>query len=428
MINPFNRRPLGLHFFFLLAVVLHMVAVLALRHYEKPRLWENGAIASNLWSSQGFNASFSRENEPTSWQAPAYPYLLYYSYLFLGPQPSAYFILSLLQAIATATMVYPMAWLTHRWFGRPGLLYAALLTCLMPLYCWYSTRLHHTAFVMTLHPWLVWAWLKLSDKTEASPQHLLFALFTGLTTGVAGLFQPVLLAPFGLLSGWGLGRALFLWRPRQAGPILLAGLCTLLVLTPWTVRNYHVHHRLILIKNSFGKEFWMGNNPHATGTSYAVGGKDEITHVYPPQAMQFKGQVSEMELMNRLSAEAWSYIKQHPFQTLQLSAKKFIWFWTLSPKNLVRSSGEAEALAFRWGQFAYWVLFVLLAAWAAWRVKHWPREYLAVLALYAILYSSVYALTHVGQARFRGEIEFLIIPAVAAGLVSLKKQVSAPQS
>ena len=44
-----------------------------------------------------------------------------------------------------------------------------------------------------------------------------------------------------------------------------------------------------------------------------------------------------------------------------------------------------------------------------------PREYLVVLGLYAGVFSLIYGLTHVGQPRYRGEVEFMFLPAVGAG-------------
>jgi hypothetical protein len=44
------------------------------------------------------------------------------------------------------------------------------------------------------------------------------------------------------------------------------------------------------------------------------------------------------------------------------------------------------------------------------------REYLAVLALYMAVYSAIYGMTHVGQVRFRGEMEYIFLFGTAAGL------------
>ncbi|MBE3123798.1 MAG: hypothetical protein IMZ65_03260 [Planctomycetes bacterium] len=58
---------------FVAALVLRIVAILALGHYQHPTLWENGVIARYLLDGCGFCMDFSRAGELSSWQAPAYP-------------------------------------------------------------------------------------------------------------------------------------------------------------------------------------------------------------------------------------------------------------------------------------------------------------------------------------------------------------------
>ena len=400
------------------AFVFYALVVFGVGHYRTPTLWENGLIAENMWDGRGFSANFSGRVEPTSWQAPGYPCLLVAAWSVWGRTPAAHLVVSLFQAAALAGALLPMRWLARRWFGPRVVAWVTVVALGLPLYAWYATRLHHTALVMALHPWLVWGWLTWPDRARAGA-----GLGLGLLTGVAGLFQPVLLAVFGLLSG---ARCLVAVARRQfrvAGHVLLAGGVTLAVLVPWTVRNYEVHGRLLLVKNSFGKEFWMGNNPHATGTGYVAGGGEEITAAHPPRAFERRGELSEMQMMDALQAEGMDCVRSDPSGFAWRTLRKILWFWTLVPAEYVRSSFGGEALTFRWVHAGYWFLFVALAGVAAVGRRPWPREYASVLGLYGVVYSLVYGLTHVGQARFRGEIEFMLLPAVAVALAWIADRV-----
>ena len=86
-------------------------------------------------------------------------------------------------------MVFPIARLTKRWFDEETATLARLVTCVMPLYAWYATRLHQPALVMAFHPWLVAGWIALPERRS-----FLAAAGVGALNGVAGLFQPTLLA------------------------------------------------------------------------------------------------------------------------------------------------------------------------------------------------------------------------------------------
>jgi hypothetical protein len=402
---------------FIVSLLLHLAVVLAFGHYKHPVLWENGMIADNIYGGRGFSANFSLPIEPTSWQAPGYPYMITASWLLFGQGPAAYLFISVVQCLLLASMIWPMTALSRRWFPTIPILVVQVLTVLGPLYLWYGTRIHHTAFVMALYPWVLWGWLECVQKGRWQ------AFLVGAGTGLFALLQPVILGAFGIIGLVLLGQAVRKRYWEKVILLLIAGLAVLMTLTPWTIRNYQVHGRLLLIKSSFGKEFWMGNNPNATGTGYALGGAEEITNVYPPKCFEFRGKVSEIKLMNAMQQEATAWIKTNPRKFLSLTAHKIIWFWTLPPKDRVRSTGDAEALLFRGVYMTYWVALIALAITGC-ALRRPSSEYLWILALYIFFYSTVYGLTHVGQARFRGEIEFLFLPAAASGIFLILRGLS----
>jgi hypothetical protein len=395
---------------FIVSFFLHLAVVIAIRHYEQPRLWENGSIATNLFEGKGFSADFSYSVEPTSWQAPGYPVLLVAFWKTIGQVPLTYFIISTLQCLALAAMIWPMGWLSRRWFPSVPPVLVQAIVVLAPLYLWYGTRIHHSAFVMAAHPWLVYGWLKCSHESFGK------AIGIGALTGLVALFQPTILGLYGMC-----GIVLicqFVWQRdwRSFAILATAGTTVVLCLVPWTVRNYQIHGKLILIKSSFGKEFWMGNNPHATGTGYAIGGEEEITNKYPPKSfIELRGKVPEIELMAALQKEAMDFVKAHPDQFLKLTGEKILWFWTVAPKDRVRTTGAAEAIVFRGLYMVCWATLAALGIWGL-IVARPKREYLLLTIYICLFFSLIYGLTHVGQARFRGELEFIFMPAAAAAL------------
>lgn len=401
---------------FIVALIVHVSVVFLVGHYKHPVLWENGNIAGSLANGKGFSILFSRPDEPTSWQAPGYPYLLCGAWKCLGAHPTTYLLISLLQAVLVSSMVFPVSWLTKRWFGPSASVVALWIVCFMPLYGWYPTRLHQPALVIFFHPWLLAGWLRLYDKSTAGR-----AVTIGAGTGVAGLFQPVMLAVFGIVAIV-LGLKTLI-RRKVAGilVVVLAGICTLVVLTPWTIRNYRVHHRLVPIKNSFGKELWMGNNPNATGSAFALKGQKDIFQAFPPKCMSLWGKVSEIEFMDAMLREALDYIREAPGAFVMRTAKKIVWFWTAVPPSYLRSFGDAEAVRFWWLHTGYWIGFLALMVLAWWKGGSFVSEYNTVLGVYIFVYSITYGLTIVGNARFRGEIEYIFIPAVAAGVICLNR-------
>ena len=422
MVRPLDNFPqmsifqlplLSLRNLFWVSLVFHVMIILALRNYVHPSIWENGLIATHLYSGLGFVSGFSFPDEPTAWQAPGYPYLLDWSWHFFGFHSiTGYLVISLLQALAVTSAVFPMVWLTRRWFDEKTAMIAGIVTVFMPLLAWYASRIHHTAFVMAIHPWLVWAWVAASGGRS-----WWIAILAGVLTGLAALFQPVLLPAFGGVSAFLLLKSVLARDWNASTHIIVGGGLTLLVLVPWTIRNYEVFHQFVVVKDSFGKEFWAGNNPHATGTAYTEGGVDVFIR-YPAQAAQLMGSMPEIYVMNALEKEATNYIMQKPSAFVKRTLKKFVWYWTITPANLERPTSGGEAIKFRGLQATYWFLYVVLMVIAAFR-RPWPKEYIMIMVILSVVYSSVYSLTFVGQARFRGEIEYIFLPAVACGIMTL---------
>lgn len=398
---------------FAAALLVRLAAVLALGHYRNPTLWENGIIARYLLDGCGFCLDFSRPGELSSWQTPAYPLFLAAAWRLFGQSATAHLIISIIQACALASMVFPVRWLARRWCGDRAGTVAMWLTTVMPLYVWYATRLHQAGFVMAAHPWLISCWLRLSDRGGSAR-----GLLTGAASGLAGLFQPILLLLSGAIGAAALVAALVGRRRREVVALLMAAVAAVAVLAPWTVRNYRVHGRFVPIRDSFGKEFWMGNNPHATGTGYVEGGAVEITYAHPPKALALKGHVPEIELMDAMFAEGLEYVRADLPAFATRTLRKIWWFWTMTPARLVRSSQGGEALTFRWLHLGYWLGFLVFSVLALARGPRVRREYVMVLMLYLLTYSVLYGITHVGQARYRGEMEFVLLPLVVTGLVA----------
>jgi hypothetical protein len=53
---------------------------------------------------------------------------------------------------------------------------------------------------------------------------------------------------------------------RQVVPVVAAAVAMILVLAPWTVRNYQLFHRVVPVAQSAGYNLWKGFNPYTNGS------------------------------------------------------------------------------------------------------------------------------------------------------------------
>lgn len=421
---------------FLAALLIHSATVVFLNDWQYPKWVEDGAIASSMYDGKGFSIwpkaeqrfytmeAKSRAAEkvarggripfselhPTSLHAPGYPFFLFILWKLFGRGPTGYLAISIIQALLASSMVFPLYWLTRRWFGEKSAALAMWITCLLPIYAWYATRFFSVAVFIPLHPWLLLAWVRL--KEQSSPGR---GLLAGCCTGLAALFQPMVLAIFGLLGLAGLARALMAGQTRAILGYGLAAMVVMLVLAPWTIRNYRVNGEFMVIRSGAGP-FWVGNNPHANGTAVIEGGRQDVYVAFPPQCVSLGTELDETAYHRALRQEALDYIGHAPGAFIGRTLKKVAWFWTWVPEKFVNRAFEKPGLKFRMLQIGYWVILVALAV-GAWMYRRpFPADYRLILCIYVLVGSVTYGLLHVGQARFRGEIEYIFIPAAACGL------------
>ena len=159
-------------------------------------------------------------------------------------------------------------------------------------------------------------------------------IIAGLCMGVSLLIEPVIIV---------LVFSFFVWSclkydiSKTIKKYLIMIIIAIGIITPWTIRNYIVHDRLIFIKSSFGYEFWIGNNPHATGT--ATG----ISSDYPPLCGPKFDNHTEIECNQMMLYESLKWIKNNPGNFMVLSLKKVFYFWWYPPASILpQDEGDAS--------------------------------------------------------------------------------------
>jgi hypothetical protein len=191
---------------------------------------------------------------------------------------------------------------------------------------------------------------------------------------------------------------------------------TLIVITPWTIRNYSVHQQFVFMSANSGFNFWTGNNPFTTGSGHEVYTEKAYAfmnkapgenlpqfqemHRYPlpPQIADKVDIIDEVELDRLLYQAGLDYVLEHPQEWAQLmwiKFKGFVWFRL----NIGNRYDEAWTLYYK---YLYGLLLPLFIAGLYLSATKW-RRYLLLYFLFGF-YTGFYTLYHV-QMRFRWEIE-----------------------
>jgi 4-amino-4-deoxy-L-arabinose transferase-like glycosyltransferase len=212
------------------------------------------------WLAQGYGYVYDLETQrPTAAWPVGYPAFLGMLFVFTGPQ---LIVAQLANVALSVFIVYQTYVLGRRLDGTATALLAALLLAVLPGFIVYSSLLNADLLFMAL----TLAALNLTLlPLPAGSANLYGGLLVGLCTGAAALTRstglmllPLLLLLHWLLRGHTHRRALLAW-----GVMLVIG--TGAVVLPWATRNYVQFGRIIPISTNGGVNFWIGNNPHASG-------------------------------------------------------------------------------------------------------------------------------------------------------------------
>ncbi|HTS58083.1 MAG TPA: glycosyltransferase family 39 protein [Terriglobales bacterium] len=345
---------------------------------------EPSRIAWALVSGHGYSSPWP--NTPllaTAQQPPGYPLLLAAIFRVFG----AYSISSLWTAVALNAI---FAALTAIAILRIGVTAFGTAVGILSAWIWACWLYEAAVCIRLWESALAALWLSISllflPAIAASPRASRWLVF-GLLAGVAGLTNTTLLAVFPFFWLW-------LWikcrsRGRSSNRLLLISVAMcLLVMTPWTIRNYVVFHRLMPMRDNFGLEFWLGNHDVTNRNDFPLFNPAEYNRL------------GEVRFMESKLHDGLQFVRQHPQQFWRLTLGRARQFWT-----------EPEGSAWLWISLLAW-----LGVFVAVRRKGIEAvPYLAVL----LTFPPVYYITHTFPTyRHPIEPELLLLAAYATVTVA----------
>lgn len=399
-----------------LAFGLRVLAVFVVNDWHAPEDWEYGTIARNLIAGHGFSGSawFVPEG-PTAFMAPAYVFFLAAGYALLGE--AAYLPLQLVQAAAGALAVALIAAIGRRIFGPVAGLCAGAVLAFNPTHAYLASQVHPLVFLSLVTLVVIGCALRLGDQPRPGR-----AVALGAAIGAAMLTDPAIAIAAPVLGLYPVVKHWPQWRRGVAlGAITTAAACA--VVAPWTIRNYLVFERFILVKSPAGLALWIGNHPGATGTQFALDDTGTFEHAVermdPALRARLEG-LGEPAAYHELGRMARAHMWAHPHDAALGAIRKAAYFWWY-PTWLTDPFDAQQPIR---GQFRHpykyvWAAVLLLAmVGLVHRRRDWRRW--GLLAVVLVCYTGLYAATNVGSnPRYRIPVEPLVMVFSGAGLARL---------
>jgi 4-amino-4-deoxy-L-arabinose transferase-like glycosyltransferase len=370
----------------------------------------------------------TRPGAPTAHWSFLYTVYLTAVYALVGVHPLA---ARLIQAVI-AGVLYPwFAWrLGRRLFGPSVGLAAAVLIAIYAYFVYYGGALMTETFYIL---GILWA---LDLVTELASTHgdqqlerrsKLIAvrpwLLLGLALGFSVLLRQLLLLFVPVVFAWLLwamvgsaphGSARLRLRSALRG-ILVASVVIVVLIAPWTIRNYRAFGRFVLLNTNTGYAFFWANHP-IYGTNFvSILPAGEYAALIPSDLRPLDEAALESALMQR----GVQFVLDDPGRYVLLSisrVKDYFEFWPAPNSNPI--SNIARVLSF--GVFLPLMVYGLASVFARRRELLMPGQEraLALICLFGLSYTLIHLLSW-ALVRYRLPIDAVFMPVAALAVVDL---------
>ncbi len=336
------------------------------------------ALAWNLATNNFFSMDGTT---PSAHVGPLYPAILAVFYAVVGHRPEWVLYLHIGFDIAASLCIYLVgARLFHPWIGA----LAASTLFLYPAYWTYDPRIRSESLLTCLLSAWLWAMVVCRSSTR-----VFSFMGAGLLAGLTILCKPVtILLAVALIGLACIGTDPVRVRMARASVYLLV---CLLVVLPWTMRNYRAFDLVIPVSAGVGAGLWMGSDPLSRG-SWPMP-KTMETKIWESAGitpLPYAHAMFDVSTDRLLRAKGWARITEEPVRYLGLTLTRVFDFWIGNSFYLVSSDqGFVQGLtgdaADRGWLIAIYSLakrlllvpgLIVLALWSAWFHRSRWRELL----------------------------------------------------
>jgi 4-amino-4-deoxy-L-arabinose transferase-like glycosyltransferase len=360
------------------------------------------ALAQSLLAGRGYSFTenwypFTRANTPTAHWSFIYPLYLAAIYAITGYHPLvARIVQGIIGGILISLLVYQIG---RRVVDEDTGLVGAGLAAIYGYFIYYNVALMTETFFIVL----VLFSLNISLELKEQPTTTRWILL-GLALGLASLLRQTILLFVPFLLVW------LFWELRKEGRrwwyFAIPVIAIILLITPWTIRNYLVYNQFLPLNSNAGYAFYASNNPNL-GTDW----RNELVVIPVPKELVGK---NEAVLNEALTEKGLEFIISDPQRYLWLTIDKipeYFKFWPSSDSSQMSNLGRVLS-------FGLYLPFMLIGLGLS--LARWRR--FVLLYLFMVIHTAIHLLSWPGL-RYRIPVDAVLMIFASLALIELAKLV-----
>jgi len=319
--NYTRKNNITVIWIFLLALVLRMLWIM---QYQQSPLFNYPLLDFTFFSSRAHEILAGHWFSDNYLFNPLYPLYLSLVYTIFGTD---LFFPRLIQAVLGSINVLLVFRIAIYAFDRSTAVYAAILTATFLPLIYFDAILMSTCLIT----FLVLCTSVLLIHAQNRNQNILY-LASGILFGFVILGRPnflLLIIPFSI---WIFISETATSLIRKIAKISLFTSVALLVISPITIHHWFQNHEFIIVAPHGGINFYIGNNPEATGTYMSIPGISDLPGKQVLDSQRLASESLGRELTSDEVSQYWInkskvFFSQQPIAAIKLFLRKIALYW-----------------------------------------------------------------------------------------------------
>ena len=358
-------------------------------------------IARNLLNGEGFTFEALTKNVPSAFMPPGLPYIYYLVFYLIGDSSAGYFFILFLNSILASLTVILLYRLTCIYFNRTIAIISALFTAISPVYIYSATSFNSIVIYQFLLILSLLLFSKIYGKVytisgDANRVSMKYIILLGFVSGIFLYFRAEALV-FILFITFYLLKNKFVTLS-----VVYFFICVILI-SPWTIRNYITFGKIIPVSTSFGYNFYTGHGDEASTELYI-------------QKLSLIEEDKDFEIMksNVALETAFEYIKNNPVNEITESGRKVFSLWVI---DLYRDTSRNPVYLLTWLPV---LLFFILGTFKIYQNK--TKYKMLNPVYYYLVFSTLLVIVFFNIPRYQVQMSIIVVPIAVFGLLSIKNK------